>query len=73
DLEGSTAATSVPAIPVGVRAARARTVRSTIAIQTPVTQGRAPIAQGGAPISIQTSIAKGGASISIQTSIAKGG
>ncbi|KFQ70425.1 hypothetical protein N335_13939, partial [Phaethon lepturus] len=71
DLAGSAAATAVPAIPVGVRAAGARTIGSTIAIQAPVTQGRAiapiaietPIAQGGAiaPIAIETPIAQGGA------------
>ncbi|KFO10095.1 hypothetical protein N312_09197, partial [Balearica regulorum gibbericeps] len=62
DLAGSAAATAVPAVPVGVRAARARTIGSTIAIQTPVTQG--------APIAIQTSTAQGGPPISIQTPLA---
>ncbi|KFP52928.1 hypothetical protein N323_02401, partial [Cathartes aura] len=60
DLAGPAAATAIPAVPVGVRAAKARTIRPTIAIQAPVTQ-EAPIAQGGAPIAIQTSIAQGGA------------
>ncbi|KFV92979.1 hypothetical protein N327_00895, partial [Fulmarus glacialis] len=64
DLAGPPAATAVPAVPVGVRAARARTIGSTIAIQAPVTQGapiapQTPIAQGGVPISIQTPIAQG--------------
>ncbi|KFQ64680.1 hypothetical protein N334_00870, partial [Pelecanus crispus] len=63
DLAGPTAATAVPAVPGGVRAARARTIGSTIAIQAPV-QGppiaiQPPTAQGGAPIAIQTPIAQG--------------
>ncbi|KFP19258.1 hypothetical protein Z169_11591, partial [Egretta garzetta] len=49
---------------VGVRAARARTIGSTIAIQALVTQGapiaiQSPTAQGGAPISVQTPITQG--------------
>ncbi|KFQ64683.1 hypothetical protein N334_00873, partial [Pelecanus crispus] len=63
-LAGPTAATAVPAVPGGVRAARARTIGSTIAIQAPVTQG--------APIAIQTPTAQGGAPIAIQTPIAQG-
>ncbi|KFQ70427.1 hypothetical protein N335_13942, partial [Phaethon lepturus] len=51
DLAGPAAATAVPVVPVGVRAARARTIGSTIAIQAPVTQG--------APIAIQTPTAQG--------------
>ncbi|KFP94005.1 hypothetical protein N329_00310, partial [Haliaeetus albicilla] len=58
-LAGPTAATAVPAVLVGVRAARARTIGSIIAIQAPVTQG--------APIVIQTPIAQGAI-----TPIAKG-
>ena len=65
-LAGPAAATAVPVVPVGVRAAVARTIGSTIAIQ-------APVAQGGASIAIQAPIAQGGASIAIQTPIAKGG
>ncbi|KFP66521.1 hypothetical protein N322_10465, partial [Cariama cristata] len=64
DLAGPAAATAVPAVPVGVRAARARTIGSAIAIQTPVTQG--------APIAIQTPIGQGGAPIPIQTPITQG-
>ncbi|KFO76386.1 hypothetical protein N303_11766, partial [Cuculus canorus] len=65
-LAGSTAATPVPVVVVGVRAAIARTIGSTIAIQTPVTQGapiatQTPIAQGGTPKAIETPIAQGGA------------
>ena len=48
-LAGPAAATAVPVVPVGVRAAVARTIGSTIAIQAPVAQGGASIAQGGAP------------------------
>ncbi|KFP19254.1 hypothetical protein Z169_11587, partial [Egretta garzetta] len=45
DLAGPAAATVVPIVPVGVRAARARTIGSTIAVQTPPAQGAiAPIA-----------------------------
>ncbi|KFW66236.1 hypothetical protein AS28_11510, partial [Pygoscelis adeliae] len=51
DLAGPAAATAVPVVPVGIRAAIARTVGSTITIQTPVTQG--------APIAVQTPIAQG--------------
>ncbi|KFV02896.1 hypothetical protein N340_06841, partial [Tauraco erythrolophus] len=63
-LEGPTAATAVPVVPIGERVPRARAIRSTIAIQAPVTQGapiaiETPIAQGGAPITIQTPIAQG--------------
>ncbi|KFP43559.1 hypothetical protein N324_08127, partial [Chlamydotis macqueenii] len=57
DLAGPTAATAVPVVPVGIRAARARTIGPTIAVQAPVAQGRAPIAQGRAPIAIQTPVA----------------
>ncbi|KFP31154.1 hypothetical protein N325_09812, partial [Colius striatus] len=39
DLEGPTAATAVSAVLVGVRAAGARAIGSTLAIQAPVTQG----------------------------------
>ncbi|KFW66233.1 hypothetical protein AS28_11507, partial [Pygoscelis adeliae] len=65
-LAGPAAATAVPVVPVGIRAAIARTVGSTITIQTPVTQG--------APIAVQTPIAQGGAiaPIAIQTPIAQG-
>ncbi|KFV42429.1 hypothetical protein N341_04909, partial [Tyto alba] len=55
DLTGPTVAMAVP---VEVWAARARTIGSTIAIQTPVTQRgthisiQTPIAQGGSPIAI---------------------
>ncbi|KFW66240.1 hypothetical protein AS28_11514, partial [Pygoscelis adeliae] len=64
DLAGPAAATAVPVVPVGVRAAIARTIGSTVAIEAPVTQG--------APISMQTPIAQGRAPISIQTPIAQG-
>ncbi|KFP52927.1 hypothetical protein N323_02400, partial [Cathartes aura] len=37
-LAGSAAATAVPVVPVGVRAAIARTIGSTTAIQTPITK-----------------------------------
>ena len=65
-LAGPAAATAVPVVPVGVRAAVARTIGSTIAIQ-------APVAQGGASIAIQAPIAQGGASIAIQAPVAQGG
>ncbi|KFQ99633.1 hypothetical protein Y956_06015, partial [Nipponia nippon] len=64
DLAWPAAATAVPAVPVGVRAARARTIRSAIAIQAPVTQG--------APIAIQTPRAQTGAPIAVQSPIAQG-
>ena len=73
-LAGPTAATAEPVVPV--RAAIARAIGSTIAIQTPVTQGGAPIQTPIAPIApkaIQTPIAQGGASIAIQTPNAHGG
>ncbi|KFP43562.1 hypothetical protein N324_08130, partial [Chlamydotis macqueenii] len=63
DLAGPTAATAVPVVPVGIWAARARTIGSTIAVQTPATQGRTPI-------SIQTPVAQGRASIAVQTPVA---
>ena len=78
-LAGPAAATAVPVVPVGVRAAVARTIGSTIAIQAPVAQGgasiaiQAPVAQGGASIAIQAPIAQGGASIAIQAPVAQGG
>ncbi|KFO84104.1 hypothetical protein N320_00006, partial [Buceros rhinoceros silvestris] len=71
-LAGPTAAMAMPAGPVGVRAARARTIGSTIAIQAPVTQRapiaiEAPTAQGGAPV------AQGArAHITTQTPVAQG-
>ncbi|KFO76389.1 hypothetical protein N303_11769, partial [Cuculus canorus] len=64
-LAGSTAATAVPAGPGGVRAAIARTIGSTIAVEASVTQG-------GAPKAIQTPIAQGGTPIAIETPIAQG-
>lgn len=82
-LAGPAAATTISAISVGVRAAVAKTIGSTIAIKAPVTQGgtpiQTPIAQGGAsiapiaPKAIQTPIAQGGASIAIQAPSAQGG
>ncbi|KFP19255.1 hypothetical protein Z169_11588, partial [Egretta garzetta] len=66
DLAGPAAATAVPVVRVGVRAARARTIGSTIAIQALVTQG--------APIATQTSVAQGaiaqGGPIAPQTPVA---
>ncbi|KFM03434.1 hypothetical protein AS27_15129, partial [Aptenodytes forsteri] len=64
DLAGPAAAMAVPIVPVGVRAAIAGTIGSTVAIQAPVTQG--------APIAVQTPTAQGRAPISIQTSIPQG-
>ncbi|KFV02893.1 hypothetical protein N340_06838, partial [Tauraco erythrolophus] len=66
-LEGPTAATAGPVVPGGERGPRARAIRSTIAIQAPVTQGtpvaiETPIAWGAiAPMAIKTPIAQGGA------------
>ncbi|KGL83981.1 hypothetical protein N309_03499, partial [Tinamus guttatus] len=65
DLAGPTAATAVPVVPVGVRAAVSSPIGSSVSIQTPVTQR-------GAPIAIETPITQG-ASIAIQASIAQGG
>ncbi|KGL85934.1 hypothetical protein N301_00008, partial [Charadrius vociferus] len=65
-LAGPTDPTAVPVGPVGVRVAVARAIGSTVAVQTPVTQG--------APIAVQTPIAQGGAvaPIAPQTPVAQG-
>ncbi|KFQ48788.1 hypothetical protein N333_12216, partial [Nestor notabilis] len=59
-------ATEVPVVPVGVRAGVARSIESTIPMQTPITQRT--------PTAIQTTIAQGAiAPIAIVTSIASQG